>query len=185
MTQFTDLLIQVGSMLLAFGLGGYAIWQFGGGLAQNYFLVRPKRFKKILILYKGNFGWQTFRGTKDDEGIVHWKRNKKVCKTQTKPDNVYRLGAVDVVFIDPSNPTIPIKFDKGTRIPEFDPEVYENILTRMATAPQVEGLELLKKLLIGAVLLAGLCLVLVVVLHFRITAIHEAVVSLNQIGGVI
>jgi hypothetical protein len=142
------------SIFVSFLFGAIAMLFFGGKTALNYLMVKVSRGKKVLILLRTKYGWRSIVGKKEEDNVV-WKFDGKHTMTTIKDDNgVHRYFKVDMIFIDSKTPTVAIKLNEGALYPDdFDHVVFNNILIRALTRPNVEGQDTLKKLIIIVIIL--------------------------------
>jgi len=163
------------SILSAFVLGIIAMMFVGGRIVLSYLKVKASRGKKILLFVKTRFGWQHTTAIMREQYIV-WKKDK-ITRTSVVPeDSVSRFLRVDCLFLHEDDPLRTIGLAKGSFYPaDFDPEVYNNILLRAQTAPDSEGTDDIKKLIVATLFLSGLALLFVVIMFFKVSQLSQTV----------
>ena len=175
--EMIDILIMVFSMLLSFMLGTVAMLFFGGRTALNYLIVKVSRGKKVLLFAKTKFGWRTLVAKKKENTLI-WKFDKSPKITNVVDGDISRYMRLDMIFVDADKPASCIKLKEGALYPEdFDPETYSHLLVRALTRPNPDGVDELKKYIVGVLFIVLIILFAVIGLYMKLGDLAPVVAS--------
>jgi len=176
--EMNDIFIMIFSMLLSFLMGAVGMLFFGGRTALNYLKVKVSRGRKVLIFAKTRFGWRSFVAKKK-ETTLKWKYDGTKLTTDIAEGSISRYLRLDMVFVDADKPARTISLKDGELYPvDFDPVVFNNLLIRAQTRPNVDGADELKKILMGI-------LVLLLVVGFGVLMIYFKLSDLTVATGAV
>lgn len=183
--SLTEIFIIIGSMVVSAIMGMVAVLLIGSKTSLNYFKVKVSRGTKVLIFLKTSFGWVSIVGKKNKQTLI-WKYHKTSYITAiTKNNQLGRFGAQECIYIDLDKPTVAFEVTEGAMYPsDFDVETFNNILIRMATRPNYEGTEDIKKKLLIVIIGIVVLIMLGVAIYLKAGNIYKLLLDLKT-GGVL
>ena len=182
MGEFITIFIAI---LFSFILGVVVILFTGGKTTLQYLMVKAKRNSKIFIWVDTVTGrYSTVGNIEGDikKGTVSFKWNGEPKISKITQKNVKRWKDIYYMALDIENPELPYNLTEKGEMYEtsFDLKVYQNLLSRALTKPNLDD-DLTRKILIG--LGFGLLIVIGIlfVLFFKVQGIEQAITTINVI----
>jgi hypothetical protein len=179
-----ELIMIMGSMIIAMLLGAVFVLLIGGSTTLKYMRVKTGRGNKVLVFLKTNFGWKPIVATKE-ENTLFWKNDDNKYITDIEDEkSLTRYGRVDCAYINLKYPTVALKLGIDSLYPsDFDPETFNNLLVRAATRPNATEADQLKKMISVILVLVILVGIAAVLIFGKVAALQKSIEALTIIGG--
>jgi len=173
-----EFLITFISIIVVFFLGFGLSIMIAGRLVLNYLLTKMGRGKKILIWVDTPLGRRSFVGSIEGgikEGAVSWKYNGSEKFTEILSCNVGRFYGVNFIALNVEQPTVAYDLTILGEIPrsKIDNTTFNNMLKRAISGQFFEIFEKLMKRSNIQLLLTGLCIILCIVILFKIGQVNS------------